>query len=344
MSVRQWIATRVPAGHASRLGTLLDLAYAVEYGADTSEQSALNLVGLLGEQPRPGSFALLGASDERYRIAGGNARLPEAIATSLPPGTLRLGWRLTALAREADGRVALRFETPEGPRTVGAGHVVLAVPFAVLRTLDLARAGFDPLKRRAIAELGQGRNRKAHLQFTSRHWRRADGRWAKGTGAAVSDNEPLTTWESSRGQAGTQGLLVVFALEGRAGAAAAGPYGDADRPHVDALARTTLGQLELMWPGLAAGWTGRATLALPATDPLLRTTYAYYRVGQYQAFAGYEGVRQRNVHFAGEHCSRSYQGYMEGAAAEGIRAARAVLADLGARVKTGPRAGRRPGG
>jgi monoamine oxidase len=34
------------------------------------------------------------------------------------------------------------------------------------------------------------------------------------------------------------------------------------------------------------------------------------------------------VHFAGEHTSTEFQGFMEGAAAEGVRAARAVLADL----------------
>ena len=34
--------------------------------------------------------------------------------------------------------------------------------------------------------------------------------------------------------------------------------------------------------------------------------------GQYTSFAGYEGVREGNVHFAGEHTSYEFQGYMEG--------------------------------
>jgi monoamine oxidase len=333
LSIAEWIASRVPAGGASRLGTLLDLAYAVEFGAETAEQSALNLVQLLGEQPKPGSFALLGASDERYRIAGGNERVPAAIAAALPADTLRLGWRLTGLAREADGRVALGVDTPEGARTVRADHVILALPFAVLRTLDLDRSGFDPLKRRAIAELGQGRNRKGHLQFAGRSWERADGVGAPGTGSAVTDVGPLATWESSRGQGGTHGLLVTFQLERAAGVPAASAWADAGAPHVAAGAREALAALEVLWPGVGPRWTGRATLGVPALDPLLRTTYAYYRVGQYHAFAGYEAVRQGNVHFAGEHCSRDYQGYMEGAAREGQRAARAVLADLGRRAR-----------
>jgi monoamine oxidase len=37
---------------------------------------------------------------------------------------------------------------------------------------------------------------------------------------------------------------------------------------------------------------------------------------------------QGNIHFAGEHCSQDFQGYMDGGAAEGVRAANETLADL----------------
>ena len=68
--------------------------------------------------------------------------------------------------------------------------------------------------------------------------------------------------------------------------------------------------------------------SLPALDPNLGASYSYWRVGQYTSFAGYEKVRQGNVFFAGEHCSLEYQGYMEGGAAEGARAAKEILAEL----------------
>jgi monoamine oxidase len=48
-------------------------------------------------------------------------------------------------------------------------------------------------------------------------------------------------------------------------------------------------------------------------------------VGQYTAFAGYEGVAQGAIHFAGEHCSQDFQGFMEGGASEGGRAALEVF-------------------
>ena len=50
-------------------------------------------------------------------------------------------------------------------------------------------------------------------------------------------------------------------------------------------------------------------------------------VGQYTLFSGYEGVRQGKIHFAGEHCSINFQGFMEGAAEEGERAAKEILDD-----------------
>jgi monoamine oxidase len=38
-------------------------------------------------------------------------------------------------------------------------------------------------------------------------------------------------------------------------------------------------------------------------------------------------VRQGNCHFAGEHCSINFQGFMEGGAEEGRRAAKEVIGD-----------------
>src|SRR5262249_55776684 len=58
MSLFDWIESRVPGGHASPLGSLLDAAYAIEYGADTNVQSSLNLVYLLGYQPDPHAIEL----------------------------------------------------------------------------------------------------------------------------------------------------------------------------------------------------------------------------------------------------------------------------------------------
>src|SRR5262249_11045782 len=99
MSVYDWIETRVPGAHPSPVGALLDGAYNIEYGSETTDQSALNLVYLLGFNKQTGgtstggvngSFQMFGSSDERYHIRGGNQQLPIAISRELET-PVRLG-------------------------------------------------------------------------------------------------------------------------------------------------------------------------------------------------------------------------------------------------------------
>ena len=48
MSIVDWIEETVPGRHLVAVGQLLDVAYTIEYGAESSEQSSLNLLYLLG--------------------------------------------------------------------------------------------------------------------------------------------------------------------------------------------------------------------------------------------------------------------------------------------------------
>ena len=330
MSIYDWIESRVPGGHRSRMGQLLDVAYNIEYGNVTSEQSSLNLIYLLAFQPVPGNFRIFGLSDERYHIVGGNEQLPQRIAASL--GDVRTGWALTAIARNAEGSYALDFNTRSGPQAVTADRVILALPFSVLRTLNYRKAGFDDLKQTAITELGYGSNAKLQLQFKTRYWNQANGRWVAqagvSNGSTYADTGYQNTWDVSRGQDGATGILVDYTGGGIPLASFKGQPTAAD---AQAYARTFLSQLEPVFPGITRQWNGLATLDTPATDPNLRGSYSYWKVGQYTRFSGYEKARQPfpdgRCHFAGEHCSQDFQGYMEGGASEGVRAANEILGD-----------------
>src|SRR5205085_4627405 len=110
LTVYDWIESYVPGGHSSPLGALLDAAYNEEYGAETKDQSSLNLIYLLGYKASPGNFSVYGASDERYHIFGGNSKLPVTIAASLPSGSIHLGYRMTAIALNSDGSIKLSFD------------------------------------------------------------------------------------------------------------------------------------------------------------------------------------------------------------------------------------------
>jgi len=326
MTLYDWIENYVPGGHSSRFGTLLDNAYDEEYGAETTDQAALNLIYLLGFGSSPGSFSIYGESDERFHIVGGNSKLPVAIADSLPSGSIHLGHWMTSIATKANGRITVVFDTGAGTsKTVVADHVVLCMSFAVLRTLDYRKAGFDALKTTAITQVGAGINAKLNVQFDSRVWNAFGS-----TGSIYTDRPFQSGWDVTRGQAGATGIFAEYpGAEVSRSLGQSNPYTTtATNPQVAKFARQLLDQLQRIFPGIADHWNRKAMLSTPFTDPNLLCSYSYWKPGQYTAFSGYEKQRQGNIHFAGEHCSTDFQGFMEGGAAEGIRAAKEILADL----------------
>ena len=335
MSLFNWIETRVPGGHGSKMGNLLDVAYNIEFGNVTTEQSSLNMVYLLGFQPIPGQFRIFGASDERYHLQGGNERLPQAIAAALSPGTVQLNTALTGIVMNGDGSWTLSLNGPSGKFTRSVDRVIMTIPFSVLRTLltsdrDYRSAGFDTIKQTAIQQLGYGKNCKLQLQFNNRFWNQT-GPWGIGTGLTYADTGYQNTWEVTRGQDGSTGILVDYT---GGGVPLASFAGDPTNPSLVAkFAQTFLAQIEPVFPGITAQWNGRATLDVPLNNPFLLGSYSYWKVGQYTLFSGYEGLRQPDIHtgkchFAGEHCSTNFQGFMEGGAEEGARAANEIIDDF----------------
>jgi monoamine oxidase len=326
MTVYDWIERYVPGGHGSQFGALLDNAYNEEYGAETPNQSALNLIYLLGFNAKPGNFSIYGKSDERYHILGGNSLLPETIASALPAGSIHLNSRMTSIKTNSDGTITMTFDTGSGPSTtVTADQVILCMSFSVLRTLDYRRAGFDTLKQTAITQLGSGINAKLNVQFNSRFWNKSDS-----TGSIYTDQPFQSGWDVTRGQAGATGIFVEYPGANVASSMAqSNPYTtNASNTQVTKLAQQLLAQLEPIFPGIGKQWNGKAMLSTPFTDPNFLCSYSYWKPGQYTGFSGYEKQRQGNIHFAGEHCSQDFQGFMEGGASEGVRAAYEILADL----------------
>jgi monoamine oxidase len=105
---------------------------------------------------------------------------------------------------------------------------------------------------------------------------------------------------------------------------ASGAFGTSSAAGVSADVTAGLAKINPVFPGFAALHNGKATQSLPHKSPLFGASYAYFRVGQYTGFAGYEGANQGGVLFCGEHTSLDYQGFMEGGASEGKRAGKAL--------------------
>jgi monoamine oxidase len=314
MSIIDWINESVPGGVNSRLGQLIDVAYNIEYGAECGEQSSLNLLYLLGYSGQ-GQLRMFGPSNEKYHIRGGNDQLSDRLAAQLE-GLITTGTPLVAIRRNSNGTFTLTLGRGTSARDVIADKVVLALPFAVLRdSVDWSKAGFKPLKQTAIREIGMGTNSKLNLQFTRRRWQELGC-----NGDTYADTGYQATWDVTRGQPGQSGILVDY-TGGTIGAS----FG---RGTATERAQTFLRQLEPVLPGITSTWNGRATVDYWAGNPWTKGSYSYWKVGQYTRFVGVEREREGNCHFAGEHTSVDFQGYLNGAVETGERAASEVIADL----------------
>jgi len=314
MSIADWLNAYVPGGIASRLGRLLSIAYNIEYGAESSQQSSLNMLYLLG-YVGPGQFRTFGKSNEKFHVRGGNDQVASRLA-SLVSSQVTTGSELTAIKLNAGGSYTLTFREGTATKTVVADVVILALPFSILRSsVDWSKAGFNQVKQTAIRELGMGTNSKLHVQFKSRLWR------AQGlNGETYSDRDYQNTWEVTRAQPGTSGILVDY-TGGTIGAS----FGSGTP---SSRAKQFLDQLEPVIPGVRDAWNGRATIDFWTGYPWTKGSYSYWKVGQYTKFAGAEREQSGACHFAGEHTSVDFQGYLNGAVESGERAAGEVLADL----------------
>ncbi len=314
MSIVDWIEESVPGGMSSPLGQLLEVAYTIEYGGESSDQSSLNLLYLLGYSGQ-GQFRVFGPSNEKYHVRGGNDQIPTLMANALS-GQVQLGHELVSIKLASDGRsYSLTFRNGSVTKTVAADRLVLALPFSILRSsVNYSKAGFEPLKVTAIEELGMGTNSKLQLQFDERYWHSLQC-----NGETFADTGYQCTWDVTRAQPGKSGILVDYT---------GGVIGDSFGSDTQAYAVQFLSQVEPVLPGITGHWNGRATLDSWPDYRWTKGSYSYWKVGQYTKFAGMERKRQGNCHFAGEHTSIDFQGYLNGAVESGERAAAEILADL----------------
>ncbi|MFO7566407.1 MAG: NAD(P)/FAD-dependent oxidoreductase [Enhygromyxa sp.] len=319
-SLREWLDEHVPIDRYRELHLILDVAYRGEFGLENDQQSALNLLYLLDPHTLD-ELSLYGESDERYHTHGGNEQFVRRMAETLDDDQLVLESRLLAARDGAAGGYVLSFRGPEGEAEVEADHVVFALPFSVLREVELGGLSLSAQKRKIIAELGYGTNTKIIGSFHEPSWRAEHG----ASGSITGDLSFQQCWDSSIGQLGSAGIITSF-LGGRAGLESGqGSAEDWYRTHLVAV-------LEQVFPGVQAGYVGGSAVRMHwPSVPTHRGSYTCYRPGQW-AFWSREGVREGNLHFCGEHCSPEFQGWMEGAAETGGLVAMEIIDDLGARA------------
>ena len=316
MTVDDWLTANVPGGLSSRFAKLMQSNAIAEYGLDPDQQSALNLVYLLGWNGQ-NNLAPINGSDEKYTVHGGNDQMVSRMLAELPPGTVRYGQKLVAVKTNANGSVRCTFQLGGSYVDVTADRVILALPFTMLRDCDLSRSGFSRVKRRTIDELGLGANAKIHVQVSHRPW------VEQGYGGASYTNMSgfQCGWDDTAAGPLPSGVFVFFpggdqVINGWSGA----PFGPAPSKQV----AEYLAQVEPMFPGMTAAYTGKAYRDFWWQNPWSKGAYTCQRPGQYTGLFGAGAVPEGNVHFAGEHTSVYYYGFLNGAVESGERAAREV--------------------
>lgn len=312
MSIAQYLDK---IGATGWMRELIETAYVTEYGFDTGDQSALNFVFLIGtgDLEDADAFSLLGESDERYKVRGGNQRIVDELAKRVAPQIQQLH-RLEAIRSRGDG-FTLSFRNEGRSVEEQADVVVLAIPFTLLREVKID-VDLPPLKRKAINELAYGANAKVLVGFKSRPWEKQGY-----SGATYSDESFQLAWANSFLQPGTAGGLTMYS-----GGAAAH---EAGKGTADVVAARLLRGIERAYPGtLRERNDKRPSRFHWPTHEWTKGAYAGYKPGQWTTIAGSEGLPVGNLFFAGEHCSYDFQGYMNGAAQSGADTAKAIMAKV----------------
>ena len=118
--------------------------------------------------------------------------------------------RLVPVTQRAAATSRLTFEHGTAMVERDAEHVILAIPFSLLRQVVL-RLELPPVKRRVINELGYGTNAKLLSQYAVRVWRNVHN----ANGTVYTDNGLQSLWERCVDKRGPPGSSLRF-LAGKA--------------------------------------------------------------------------------------------------------------------------------
>lgn len=241
-------------------------------------------------------------------------------------------------------------------------HIVIAIPFSTIRKchlspekfVDIEESNFSELKKYAIQHLPMGKNSKLNIQFLTKFWKKNSS-----NGFIFANNNDY--WDVSRDQNHETGILVEFKGGENCNTSVTNEFIEDDYMHNLEIKRETdvcLDVLQDIFPETKKHFkythdpeTKKITNVAGYCwhhSPWAKGSYAYWGPGQYNgykncvtekdkstdkiSFAGYEGVPEPynkeqtgNCHFAGEHTSFMFQGYMNGAVESGIRVANEII-------------------
>lgn len=293
MSTAEWLA-RVPISGLGKYAVATETAH--NNGAALERQSYLgNLAQVAG-----GGLEAYWTESEVYRCSGGNQQLAFHLAAAIGEGRIRLNEPVERILVRSGGVSVI---TAQG--SYEADEAVLAVPPSVW-----GRIAFDPELPDGLRPQ-MGINTKYLSEVRSRFWLR------EGLSQySLSDEESGLTWEATDAQPGP-GNVVLTSFTGGEVSNRLRSLNSAERDDLMGAA------LEAVLPGYREE-RGRTRFMDWPSDPWTRASYSFPAPGEVTRFGPLLQDGLGRLHFAGEHTSYAFVGYMEGALHSGTVLARRI--------------------
>ena len=276
--------------------TGLDAMMTADNGVISEWQSYLGNLAMV----KGGGLEKYWTESEVYRCKGGNQQLARRLAAAI--GNERVMTRTPVTQVQVNDKLA-RITLANG-RVLEAEHVLLTAPPSVWN-----RIAFDPLLPLTLMPQ-MGSNIKCLIALKNRFWRNADL-----APDSFTDGPLHMTWDGTDGQPGPGAALVAFS---------GGPAAEQTREWAPASRiEQHVAALEKMYRGIRPAFVRARYMDWPG-DAWTKGSYSFPAPGQVtsQGPTLRQGIGR--LHFAGEHSSYGFMGYMEGALESGAAAARRI--------------------
>jgi monoamine oxidase len=251
------------------------------------------------------------AYEDMQEIAGGMDQLPKAFYAELQD-RVRFGAEVHALEQDDDS-VTVHFKTESGRYSVTGDYAIVAIPFSVLRQIEVAPA-FSREKQRAIRQLNYSASTKVLFQVGERIWETDDGIYG---GASATDLGIRRLNYPTPDPATRRGVLLASYTWGQD----ALRWGAMDE---ETRLEEAIEDVSKLHPRIRDVYEVGASHAW-YDDKWANGAFALFSVGQQTELQADIVRPEGRIHFAGEHCSL-YHAWIQGALESGLAAAAAINA------------------
>jgi monoamine oxidase len=297
---------------------MIEVAFIGELGSELEFISSYTFISIFAQEYKNNGegFSMFGESDESKRVKGGNSQLIYALHKNVDHnGAIKLDHQLMAI-KEKGANLMLSLKNNSKIIEVEASRVIIALPLTTLRNVEgILNLNLTPAKKQFISEMQYGTNTKLIVGYKSRFWRQSHPKIPASNGSIFGDFSAQSFWETSRLQNGNSGIITNFS---------GGNFGkNLRKEDMDKV----LKDYTHLYSEVPNQLSGDSFLMNWSRYPWNFGSYACYGPGQYTRFAGTGKEPELNgrLHFAGEHTSDDFQGFMNGAYESGIRAAQNIL-------------------